>query len=173
MKFVSQFERVDPDDPNRCQHIIPTQGQCSLKACPDSKYCPAHGGNKGFQAKQTRELKNYRLNKFKTRVGELSDSAVILSLKEEIGILRLLLEEKINRCQDEHDIILMAGPLSDLIMKVEKVVTSCDRLESRLGNFLDKNAILQFAQTVVLIISKYVPNEDDLEKISSEISEIF
>ena len=170
MEFVSKFERVEADDPNRCQHIIPTIGQCLNKACEGSKYCPAHGGNKGFQAQQKKNLRNYRLNKFKIRVNELSDSDVILSLKEEIGILRLLMEEKINCCQDEHDLILMAGPLSDLAMKVEKVVTSCNRLDSKLDNLLSKEKILQFAQTVVAIIGKYV-DEEIIEKISDDIME--
>jgi len=168
MAFEPVYERVDADDENRCQHIIPTSGQCSLKACEGSKYCPAHGGNKGFQAKEKNELRNYRLSKFRSRIGELGNNDAILSLKDEIGILRLLIEEKINRCTDDTDLLLMSGPLSDLIMKVERVVCSCNKLESRLGNLLDKNAVIQFAQTVVNIVSKHC-DEEALVKISDEI----
>ena len=172
MAFDPKFERVDDDDPNRCQHFIPTQGQCNLKACPGSQYCPAHGGNKSVQAAEKKSLRNYQLNKFRTRTAELGNSSEILSLKDEIGILRLLIEEKINQCHDNTDLLLMAGPLSDLIMKVDRVVTSCNKLESKLGNFLDKTAILNFAQQIIKIICNNVDDELVIEKISEEISQI-
>jgi len=169
--FEAKFEPCDPDDPRRCQYVTPTVGQCVHKACDNSNYCPAHGGNKGFQAQEKKELRNYQLNKFKVRIGELGNNSKILSLKDEIGILRLLIEEKVNKCQDPHDLILMSGPLSDLIMKVERVVCSCNKLESRLGNLLDKSEILQFAQTVVSIIGRHVTDENALNLISTQILE--
>ena len=169
MSFEAKFERVDADDPNRCQYIIPTRGQCILKACEGSSYCAAHGGNRGFQSKEKQSLKNYRLNKFADRISEKSSSSDILSLRNEIGILRLLLEEKINRCADESDLVMMSGPLSDLVIKIEKMVSSCNRLDSKLGNYLDRNEILQFSQVIVKIISDNIEDEALLEKISSEI----
>ena len=50
--FKTTWERVDEDSPDRCQCIMPNTGQCMLKAVKDSSYCPAHGGNKAFQAKE-------------------------------------------------------------------------------------------------------------------------
>lgn len=170
-QFITEWNRVDDDSPDRCQHIIPTMGQCNLQKVPKSEYCPAHGGNKAFQAEEKANLRNYRLTKFKQRVGELSTNDAIFSLKEEIGIIRLLIEEKINQCNDTAELILVSGPLSDLAMKAEKLVTSCNRLDHKLGNSLDKGRILQFAQTVVQIISNYVTDDEILEKISSQILE--
>ncbi len=172
MDFEAKFERVNADDSERCQYIRPTQGQCVNKACDGSTYCPAHGGNRGAQTKQKKKLRNYQLNKYKNRIAKKSNSSDILSLKDEIGILRLLIEEKINRCQDANDIIMMSGPLSDLIMKVERMVSSCTKLESRLGNFLDKNKIIQFAQTIVKIIAENITDEVILETISNQILEV-
>lgn len=170
MQFEATWEKVkDEDDPQRCQHIIPTTGQCMLKAVVNSTYCPAHGGNKAFEAVQRKELRNYRLNKFKARIQELGNNEEIISLRDEIGILRILVEEKINQCQTETDLTLISGPLSDLLMKVEKVVSSCNRLESKLGDHLDRTKVLQFAQTIVQIISNYITDESALESISNEI----
>lgn len=169
--FETTWGRVDEDSLDRCQYVISNIGQCSLKAVKNSQYCPAHGGNKAFQAKEKAELRNYRLNKFKQRIGELSSSDAILSLKEEIGIIRLLIEEKINQCDSTAELILISGPLSDLAMKADKLVTSCNRLDMRLGNLLDKGRVLQLAQTIVQIISHYVTDDEILEKISSQILE--
>ncbi len=169
MDFKAKFEHVDEDALNRCQYIQPTCGQCTNKACDGSTYCPAHGGNRGVQIKQKKKLRNYQLNKYKNRIAKKSNSSDILSLRDEIGILRFLIEEKINYCTDKHDLIMISGPLSDLIMKVERMASSCTKLESKLGNFLDKNKIIQLAQTIIKIIAENITDEEVLDTISNQI----
>lgn len=168
--FEAKWERIsDLDDPRRCHGIIGGKSQCINKACENSNFCPAHGGNTGAQAAERKALRNYRLNKFHQRIGELGSSDEIISLRDEVGILRLLIEEKLNQCQDTSQLLLISGPLSDLIMKLEKVIVSCNKLESRLGNLLDKTEIINFAQFVVDVISRYVKDDVTLETISKEI----
>ncbi len=166
--YQAKWERVDEDSPDRCQYIM-SQGQCRNKKVEHSEYCPAHGGHKAYQAKEQKELRNYRLNQFKQRITELSSSDDILSLREEIGVLRMLIEHRINQCTSTTDLLLVAGPLSDLLMKVERVVTSCSRLDMKLGRLLDKGKVLQFAQTMVQIVSEEIEDNDVLEKISTRI----
>lgn len=167
---MKTWERVeDPDDPRRCQGVKPTIGQCWNKAAENSNYCYAHGGNKGVEAAQRKAMRNYRLNKFKARAEELGDSDQITSLKDEVALLRMLIEEKINSCQDTQELLLRSGPLSDLLMKTASVVEKCHRLDSRLGNLLDRSKVLQFAQVVVEIISSRIDDEKILDEISSEI----
>ena len=84
--FETKWERVEEDSLERCQYIG-AKGQCRIKRVEHSEYCPAHGGNKAFQAHEKRQLRNYRLNQFKQRTEELAHSDGILSLKEEIAIL--------------------------------------------------------------------------------------
>jgi len=168
--FESDWERIDPDSPNRCQGIT-KHGQCPFKKLPGSNFCQLHGGNALIQNKEKEELRNYRLSKFRKQIMELGNSEEIISLRDEIGILRLLIQEKIEHCADTSDLILVSGPLSDLIMKVEKLVTSCNRLEFKLGQLLDRSKVVTFAQAIVTILGKYIDDETTLEKISSEISE--
>jgi len=163
------WEKVDKDDPRRCQGVKPLEGQCSNKAVEGSNFCPAHGGNKGAEALVKKELRNYRLAQFRSRLVELGDNENIINLRDEIAILRYLIEEKMNMCKNSHDLILMSGPLSDLVMKVEKLVNSCNRLESKLGGLLDRAKVLQFAQTIVQIISKYIKDEEALDAVAEEI----
>ncbi len=166
--FDAKWERADDEDLDRCQAIA-GGGQCNLRAVPGSKFCPAHGGNRAFLANKKEEMRNYRLSKFKKRLMELGNSDNVTSLRDEVAILRIMIEEKINSCEDAHDLMLISSPLSDLIMKVEKVVVSCNKLESKLGNLLDRTKALQFAQIIVQIIGNYVTDEEQLDKISSEI----
>lgn len=170
--FEAKWERIkDEDDPRRCQYIKPSQGQCYNVRVEHSQYCPAHGGNKAFDAAKRKQLRNYRLSKFHQRIQELGDSDGVISLRDEVAILRILIEEKINRCDSDHDMILMSGPLSDLIMKVEKVVSSCNRLESKLGEHLNKTKVLQYAQMIVQIIAKHVDDDKVIEAINEDIFE--
>ncbi len=166
--YETKWERVDEDSPDRCQYIG-AKGQCRVKKVQHSEYCPAHGGSRAFQANEKKELRNYRLSKFRQRISELSSSDHILSLRDEIGILRMLIEHKIEHCDNSHDLLLVAGPLSDLLMKVEKIATSCSRLDMKLGKLLDKGRVLHFAQTIVQIVSDEIEDSEILEKISTRI----
>lgn len=166
-----QHQRVEEDDPRRCQHVIPTQGQCRLISVEDTKYCVNHGGAGIIKQKEAKQLSNYRLQKYQERVEDKSSSAQLKGLRDEIAILRMLIEERLNSCKDAHDLLLYSGPISDLIMKVDKVVNSCNRLEVALGVMLDKTQALQFAAEIVETVGRFVEDEDTLASISDEISQ--
>lgn len=162
------MEKVtDPDDPQRCQGIMKT-GQCPNVSEEESNFCIMHGGNKGKEAEDKKQLRNYRLTKFRARAEQLSNSADLASLRDEVAILRIMIEEKVNSCNDSHELLLVSGPLSDLVMKCGVLVEKCNRLENKLGNFLDRNKITQFAQICIEIISRCVP-EEHMEQIGEEI----
>ena len=57
----------------------------------------------------------------------------------------MILEEVLNKCKDSKDLILKSSVISDLVVKVEKLVSSCHKMEGSMGQLLDKSAILQFA----------------------------
>lgn len=170
--FEPKWERADDEDLDRCTAVA-GGGQCNLRAVPGSKFCPAHGGNKAFHAIKKQEMRNYRLSKskarFQQRLIQLGNNDNITSLRDEIAILRIMIEERINSCADAQELMMISSPLSDLIMKVEKVVVSCNKLESKLGNLLDRTKAVQFAQIIVQIIGNYITDEEQLDKISDEI----
>jgi len=114
-------------------------------------------------------MRNYRLSKFHSRAKELGDSDQITSLKDEVALLRMLIEERINSLNDTSDLLLVSGPLSDLIMKVTTVVERCHKLDARLGNLLDRSKVLQFAQVIVEIIASKIDDAELLDTISEEI----
>lgn len=164
-----KYQRIkDPDDPRRCQASTRV-GQCNLKAVDGGKLCLVHGGAMELKQQEKNRLRNYNLAKFRTRTAELGNSDHLSSLKDEVALLRLLIENMVNSCSDASELLLRAGPLSDLLMKSEKLVTSCHRIDSKLGNLLDRTKVLQFAQMVVDIVSQEVDSEETLDSISSQI----
>ena len=133
------------------------------------EYCEAHGGNWAIDRETKNSMRNYNLTKWRAQVAKKTDNEGIKSLRDEIAILRVVLEERLNRCSDATDLILQSGPISDMVMKIERVVTSCHKLEGSMGQLLDKQAILQFATLVIGIVSEEVADEASIEKISDRL----
>lgn len=172
--MAEDIEKADGSaDPYRCQ-AVGGQGQCTNKGVKlDDGYgafCRVHGGNKTQEAFQAKKARNYRLTKYQAQLERHSDSSVIKSLREEIGILRMLMEERLNRCTDMAGLLLESQQISDLVLKIEKLVVSCHRLEGSLGQTLDKQAILQFASEIIAIIGTRLEGQEEIiEEISNDI----
>lgn len=172
---MNQFERAAPDSPHRCQ-AVNRQGQCRNKGIPlpdggFAEYCLAHGGSAQQRSAIKESARNYKLDRWRARLNEKADAEGIKSLRDEIGILRICLEERLNRCNDATDLILQSGPISDMVMKIERVVNSCHKLEGSMGQLLDKQALLQFANKAISIISTHVTDENLLTLIADELVE--
>jgi len=157
---MADIEKVEADDPNRCQATT-SKGQCLNKAHEHSNFCLAHGGNKGAEAAEAASVRNYQLAKFQAKLDRHAASPSIKSLRDEVGILRMLMEEQLNRCKDSHDLVVQSASISDLVMKIDKLVTSCHKLEGSLGQLLDKQVILQFANETITLIANVLKGEDN------------
>jgi len=163
-----EMVKVAEDDPWRCQASTP-KGQCPLKATVLGGTCPAHGGNVAVNCEEKRQLNNYRVDKFQAKLNRHATSPRLKTLGDEVAILRMLLEEQLNKCDDAHDLVLRSHLISDLVVKIEKVVKSCHSLENSLGGLLDKQAILVFAGKVIEVIAANVKDEVILNEISNGI----
>jgi len=157
-------------DPLRCQAIT-HMGQCMNQHTEHSIYCPVHGGNKAEDKVKAESLRNFRLTKWASRIQAYADSPVVKSLREEIGILRMVLEETLQRCESDTDLVLQSQHISDLVMKVEKVVASCQILETKTGSVLDKTLITRIAEEWIKAITDDIPT-DKLEKISNQLLDV-
>ena len=174
MVTENKLTRWDPlihEAKERCESTIVTS-QCPRLKAGGTRFCVAHGVNKDIEVQQAETQRNYRLRRWQARVGELADNDGIKSLREEIGILRMILEEMFAQCNDSLDVLMYSQRMSDLVMKIEKLVSSCDRLENRMGMLLSKDSVLQLAASYVQIINTYVIDPDVIENISREIVEV-
>jgi hypothetical protein len=89
-------------------------------------------------------------------------------LTEEIAILRQIVEEQLNSCEDSNDLILKSGPISDLTVKINTLVNSCNNIDKSLANLIDKEKVVAFAQSIVSIITPVIP-QAELDKINQQI----
>lgn len=157
-----------PDDPRRCEANVKDR-ECPNVRVEGKKYCPIHLAG---QRVDKEELRNYHLTKWQSRVNELADNDKVKSLREEIGILRIVLEEILNRCQDSSDLLIYSSKISDHVLKIERVVTSCHRLEQSTNLLLDKTAIIHISAMMIEIIGRHIADGDLLETISKDIAKL-
>lgn len=163
------IERIEyPADPDRCQAVT-ANGQCQCKHTTDSIYCEIHCGNYDRQKVENKNIRNYYAAKWRAKLNGYTDSNDVKSLRDEIGILRMMLDAHLEQCTSEADIVLRSGAMSDLVTKIEKVVSSTDKLEKSLGLMLDKQSILQFATVIIGILTEKVENKELLENIADAI----
>lgn len=168
---AGMYERVKDDcDPRRCQSVMPTKGQCKMIRIEGSKFCHTHAraGNHHLVKERVR---NFRFTQFQARVNDFADSTEVKSLREEIGVLRIILEETINRCRDSTDLLMYSNKITDLVIKIDKTVNSCHKMEAQTGLLMDKQAALNAASIILGIIAEFITDEDDLAEASDRIIE--
>lgn len=130
-----------------------------MVAIEGSQYCPLHGGNAAVQSKVKESLYNFRVAAYNQRSKQFNEHDDLRSLNNEVGVLRIIIEETLNQCTTPELLIRHGGFLSDTIVKVEKLVTSCHKMERSLGVLLDQNSASQFAQEIVRI---YTENQNTM-----------
>ena len=165
------FVRCEPDDPERCQ-ASGKYGQCPYTSCDGSQYCPRHGGNKEPQAQQQQEANMYRIKRYETRLQELSSSPKIKSLREEIALMRALLEELFGRIRSDNEILIYQQRIADMIMKIQQLVTACMKLELKIGDTLDKNQLIKYTESIIEILSTHITDPTILDNIIEDLHEL-
>jgi hypothetical protein len=171
----NKFVRAsDPNDPERCT-VAGANGQCPYLREKGKPYCPRHitgGFTDGHGSLERLVGGNYKLKKeFAGRINELTTSDKIKNLREEIALMRMVLETIINRCDDAYDLALAADQLSKLVDQINKLVVSCHKIEEATGMLLDKTVVINIGTIVVDILSKYVPDKSILDKVGGQIYE--
>lgn len=171
----TSIKRCEADSPNRCQGAT-SKGQCPNQALEISEgvftaYCSIHGGVAEAKKSETASKNMYRIAKYGYRIAELANHSGVKGLRDEIGILRMMLEEKLNQVKDESDLVLMSSQISNLVQTIERTVMSCNKLEMSMGQMLDKQQIIQFADTVIKLVGDYITDAAALEQLANKIAD--
>jgi hypothetical protein len=169
MPVDNKFERVAPNDPKRCQANT-AHAQCPYKATEHTKYCPMHGGNIGEEKRRKQMLAAYNVTKWNNRIEEFAAHDQVKSLRAEIGIVRMTMEAILSQCQSQVEVALYSSKILDTASKIERIVMSCNRLETNLGMLLDKTSALNLAVQIVNIVSEVIDDAEKTNIISNKIA---
>ncbi len=157
------MERVtDPADPNRCKGATST-GQCDFIAEHGSEYCRAHGGR---DLQPAEDKRGYLLAKAQdaSRLATLSDELEpVKELRDAISLQHMLIEKRYNLIKDDGDLLAACGPLNAMLMTMERLVNSCHRIQTNLGQLLARQAVLTLAKKMVEIVIDELEGIEDYE----------
>ncbi len=155
---------MDPNSPTRCKHVG-RAGQCSFEAQEGSDYCARHA--KGTDL----ELKHYLLT-----VPELRDAAIrqnglddVKDLTDEIKMCRVMAERRFNMIDSNADFLAAIGTINTLYTTLEKLISSCHRLETSIGTLMSRDALLQLAKKIVGVLAEEVKDEALVDRITDKL----
>ncbi len=158
----------------QCEHVNKHTGQCTRESCEGTKLCPIHSG---IDPKKF-EKRLYRLQNHDRRLRHeaLSDHDELRSIREEVAVARMLLEERLNSIKTDADLVSACGPLNTLLLTIEKLTSSCLKIDKSVGNLLAKPVLLKMASDIVTIILEEladVPGHElIIDKITARILEV-
>jgi len=121
------------------------------------------------------EKRQYLLSNhaYKTRHAQLSQHEALLSLRDEISLIKTLIEARFNAIKVEADLIAACLPLNQMLVTLERLIRSCQELERNVGSVLTKEALHQLARELVSILLdelRGVPNyEFIIDRVSARI----
>jgi hypothetical protein len=151
---MSNLPRVErADDPRRCRGTTKV-GQCWNIAVDGAEYCEACSGRDLVLANR----RSYQLTnpKYHARFIELSEDEDIKSLREEMALIRVLIEERFNQIQDSNDVAQHSGAISSLVLTLERLRTRSHIIEQNLGQLLHKTTVAKLVREFIIIVNEEV-----------------
>lgn len=159
-------QRCAPDDPRRCRANTAV-GQCGFKSIPGSQNCPLHSVLT-IQREEKATLYNIKRTEVLHRLAHFSDHPDASKLTTELGVLRLTLEELLNRCTDNYEFVAQSSSISQLISQIQSVLVVNTKIQKDLGELLNLQQVLTLAQGLYNIITAYVDDVQVLEFIARD-----
>ena len=160
-----QIIRTTEDDPDRCQSND-AKGQCMNKSVEGSEYCPVHGGRNKMPQQRIYELKS---SKYQAVLERQTDHEGVKSLRTEIGVLRMIMESRLNAIESDTDLELNSQSISNLAVQIEKLVTSCTKIDLQLSSIITEEQAIQWTMEIVEVINDHINDSEIKAAIAAEI----
>ena len=90
-------------------------------------------------------------------------------MRDEIAVLRMMLEKQLNSMDNDVDLIIAAPSLGELVVKIERLVSSCHKIEERTGQLISIDQLGSFAIKIIDVVNAEVSDSKSKEKIAAAI----
>ena len=167
------IERCHDDDPNRCQGITKS-GQCVQLSVEGSEFCKKHAYKSSADIEKAR-LNHYLLSNpmLQAKMERQAGIEEVRSLREEIHLARVMIETRLDMIEDGDtgDMLAAFGSINTYLQTIEKLTSSCHKMELSLGHLLTKSSVFSLGQDMVSILADELQGIDDYEAVIDRISE--
>lgn len=114
----------------------------------------------------------YLLQKNRRQVVDHPDK---YTLREEAGILRILLSETLNKLDQSGnptaDLFRMTPQISELVGKIQSTVQAAIKCDKQLENLMDREQVTKIAQNLINILAEHITDHATLQKIAVRFEE--
>jgi hypothetical protein len=128
-------------------------GQCPKPAIASDRFCEEHTAQTAQRKIGAYLIANRYIGEPAERHAE---SDKIKSLVGEIAILRAMLERRLNSIDNDAEFMSMGAGIKDMALAIDKLVVSWHTMDVKLGNLLNKQALMCLAQDIIGIIEENV-----------------
>lgn len=109
----------------------------------------------------------YYLAKWQERVNQFTEHDQYKELTNELGIMRMMLEQILNQCEDSQDLLRHSARVTSAVDKIQKLVETIDKMDSRRA--LSPENLASLAQRWVQIINVYIQDPEVLDRLSQDL----
>ena len=154
----------------RCEFTY-SAGQCVEEAIDGCRYCSLHTHIDPERAQK--RLYNLLKFKYRTRYEEIGEHDALRSLRDEVAIAKMMLEESFNSIQNDSEFLASRADIAHQLATIEKLTASMLKMETSLGTLISKPTLLKLTSDIVKILLdklRDIPNHEMLiDEISAEI----
>lgn len=95
--------------------------------------------------------------------------SAVFDLTEESRLLKRLIAARAAQVKDDNSLILAAGPISDMVLKLQKLVIAAADLEEKKGELISREAAMRLIGNIMSIVADEVQDVEILERINDRI----
>lgn len=133
-------------------------------------FCPRHQGQ-SISVERRERMRIYHVAQWRDRIAQHGDHPRIKSLREDIGILRMTLEAKLERMQDLADLDMRSSQITTLVQEIARTIQIGHKIEKESGFLLDRTQALVFIEEILAVVSQHVTDPEVLQIIINSMSQ--
>ena len=148
----------------RCEHSGP-HGQCPHRAVDGSQYCSRHCDEKA-------RIKGYRLLDpvLRERFEHHSDEDSLKTVRQEIAILRSMVEDRLNMAQTRAEKEAAFQMVTPWIANINKLVENLTKLARQTSMMVGKAALMKLSGEIVQILVEELEGVENYDSIIDTVA---
>lgn len=150
---------------DKCEHTG-TRGQCSDPKVDGSEFCAKHSN-------EADRIKGYRLSspELRERFEHHSRSDLFSSLRQEIDLLRAMIEDRVSQADSPAERIAAFNAVRPALVDVVKCVETLSKLERQNNIVLGKEALSWLSKEIINILIGELEQVEGYERIVDRVAQ--
>lgn len=150
---------------DKCEHTG-TRGRCDLDSVEGSQFCAKHSN-------EADRIKGYRLSspELRERFEHHSRSDLFSSLRQEIDLLRAMIEDRVSQADTPAERIAAFNAVRPALVDVVKCVETLSKLERQNNIVLGKEALSWLSKEIINILIGELEQVQGYERIVDRVAQ--